>query len=337
MKRWRLPAGVSVASGLVQDEVATPEPGAGQVRIEVRALSINARDLMVVGEGPFGRTPDRDLVPLSDVAGRIDAIGPDVDEFAVGDMVTNLHFLGWDDGPPPMGLGLGLGALEEDGVYAEYVVLPQTRVTRAPANLSPLEAACIPVAGVTAWNAVFGDHPLRSGGSMVTIGSGGVALFALQLASFIDAEVYAAVREDGAGRRLVDLGAKVFLNTSNVKEWGADVFKRSGGVSKFVNSIGTSMFDNGMAALGNGGEMAVLGLFDTETQAFDAQALIAKQAVIRGVSVGSNGMHRELVAFIEKHDLHPMIYRRFRFEDAVAAFGAQQDRGIFGKVVIEVG
>ncbi|MEY9842728.1 NAD(P)-dependent alcohol dehydrogenase [Streptacidiphilus sp. EB103A] len=335
MKRWILPADATDAAKLVLDEVPVPVPGPGEVRIRVRAISMNYRDQLVL-QGPFGRLPGRDLVPLSDVAGEIDAVGPQADPWRVGDRVTNLHVLGWSEGRPPAAMGLGLGALDEDGVLAEYVVLPAERVMKTPANLDHTGAATLPVAALTAWNALFGDHPLTAGSTVLVIGSGGVSLSALQLARAVGARVYAAVREDAKGAALVRLGAEGYVNSLAEPEWGQAVFALSGGVDKVVDSVGVSILPQALAALAPGGEVATLGLFDLNAEPLDAYALLGKQARLRGVAVGSKAMHRDLVSFVETHDIHPVIDRRIDFLDAPTAYEAQTSAGLFGKVVIEL-
>lgn len=335
MKRWMLPADATDAAKLVLDEVPVPEPGPGEVRILVRAISMNYRDQLVL-KGPFGRLPGRDLVPLSDVAGEIDAVGPQVESWSVGDRVTNLHVLGWTDGRPPAAMGLGLGALDEDGVLAEYVVLPADRVMRAPANLDHAGAATLPVAALTAWNAVFGDHPLSTGSTVLVIGSGGVSLSALQLARAAGARIYATVRDDAKGDALVRLGAEGYVNSLAVPDWGRAVFALSGGVDKVVDSVGASILPQALAALAPGGEVATLGLFEMSGEPLDGYALLGKQARVRGVAVGSKAMHRDLVSYVETHDIHPVIDCRIDFLDSPAAYAAQTSAGLFGKVVIEL-
>ncbi|WP_234329531.1 MULTISPECIES: zinc-dependent alcohol dehydrogenase family protein [unclassified Streptomyces] len=336
MKRWILPADATDAAKLVLDETPVPVPGPGEVRIRVRAVSMNYRDQLIL-KGPFGRLPARDLVPLSDVAGEIDAVGPQVRGWSVGDRVTNLHVLDWSDGRPPAAMGLGLGALHEDGVLAEYVVLPGRRVMRAPANLDLPEAATLPVAALTAWNALYGDHPITADSTVLIIGSGGVALWALQFARAVGARVYATVRNNAAGDALVRLGAAGYVNSMTGHDWGDAIFALSGGVDKVVDSVGVSILSQALAALAPGGEIATLGLFDATGGPLDGYALLGKQARIRGVAVGSEAMHRDLVRHVETHDIHPVIDRRIDFLDAPAAYAAQSAGGLFGKVVIELG
>lgn len=336
MRQWLLPAGVTDAEGLVLREAPVPEPGPGEVRIRVRAVSINARDSLILA-GPFGRAGDRDLVPLSDVAGEVDAVGDGVGRWEVGDRVTDLHFAGWDDGPAPDERGgLGLGADGDDGVLAEHVVLRADRVARMPANLSFVEASALPVAGVTAWNAVLGRLAVGPGSTVVVIGSGGVSLFALQIATAVGARVVAMGRHDEQGERLRALGAADFVNSADVEDWAAELAGRGGGAAKVVNTIGMRAVNACLPALAGGGEVAVVGLKEMESIPLDVNDLLARELVVRGVSVGSHRMHRDLVALVEREDLHPVIDRTFAFADAPEAYRAQAGSGIFGKLVIEV-
>ena len=181
MQRWILGPDVTEAGGLLLEDAAMPEPGPGEIRVRVQAASLNARDLMILA-GPFGRLPGRAVVPGSDVAGRIDKVGSGVEGWAIDDRVVDLHFRGWVSGPPLPGLKLGLGALDEDGVLAEFIVLPADRIGRVPVALTDAEAATLPCAAVTAWNALHGDHPITAGSRVLILGTGSVSLFALQFA-----------------------------------------------------------------------------------------------------------------------------------------------------------
>lgn len=338
MKRWTMKAGVTDVDGLVTEEVAMPEPGPGEVRVRVRAVSVNYRDQLILMEGPFGRLPGRDLTPLSDVAGEIDAVGEGVGEWAVGDRVTNLHFDAWEDGPSPAGgTGLGLGALDEDGVLAEYIVLPAHRVTRAARNLDFAEAATLPVAGVTAWNSVAADHPVEAGQKVMIIGSGGVSLFSLQLSRAMGAEVFAVVRRDEQGERLKEMGVSAFVNSTDNPQWGGAVFEVSGGgVQKAVDTVGAGTLNQSIGALGTSGEVAFVGLFEMDGDPVDVMSLMGKTASLRGIAVGSHRMHRDLVEAVERYDIRPVIDGRFDFADAKEAFRAQVSPGVFGKTVIEL-
>jgi len=338
MRQWMMKSGVTDADGLVLEEVPVPEPGPGEVRIRVRAVSINYRDQLVLMEGPFGRLEGRDLVPLSDVAGEIDALGEGVKGWSVSDRVTNLHFREWEDGPAPTGgTDLGLGALDDDGMLAEYVVLPAGRVARAPRNLDFAESATLPVAGVTAWHSVVADRPINEGQKVLILGSGGVALFSLQLARAAGAEVFAVVRRDEQGERLKEMGVSAFVNSTETPEWGGAILEVSGGgVQKAVDTVGAGTLNQSIGSLGSGGEVAFVGLFEMDGDPVDVMSLMGKTASLRGVAVGSHRMHRDLIAEVEKQDIHPVIDSRFVFDNAREAFRTQGLRGIFGKVVIEL-
>lgn len=330
-------ANASDVNGLVLEDAPVPEPGPGEVRIRVRAVSINYRDQLIL-KGPFARIPGRELVPLSDVSGEVDAVGDRVEAWAVGDRVTNLHFLGWEDGPATAAsMGFGLGSLDEDGVLAEYVVLPAGRVTRAPNNLDFVEAATLPVAGVTAWNAISADHPVTAGQKVMIIGTGGVSLFSLQLAQAVGSEVFAVVRQDAKGERLKGMGVAAFFNSTKTPEWGQEISVASGGgVDKVVDTVGAGTLNQSIAALGSGGEVAFVGLFEMSGDPIDPMALMGRGGILRAVAVGSAQMHRDLVEEIERYDIHPVIGDRFAFADAKDAFRAQVSRDVFGKVVIEL-
>jgi NADPH:quinone reductase-like Zn-dependent oxidoreductase len=340
VKQWMMPAGTSRPDQLVLEDVQRPEPGPGQVRLRVRAVSVNQRDQLILNG--MGRLPGQDLVPLSDVAGEIDAVGEGVSAWSVGDRVTNLHFHGWDDGPVPEGLGFGLGALTEQGVLAEYVVLPADRVVRAPRNLGHAEAATLPVAGVTAWNALSGTRPVTSaresrnaGRTIMVIGTGGVSLFTLQLARAFGAEVYAVVRRPANADRLRALGAQSVIDSTTTPDWGRAVHAAaSGGVDVAVDTVGTTTLNQSLAATASGGEVALVGLFEQQPPTLNAGLLFGR--TLRGVAVGSARMHHDLLATVEAHDIHPVIDRRIPFADAPAALEALASRGVFGKIVIEV-
>ncbi|PSM40397.1 NAD(P)-dependent alcohol dehydrogenase [Streptomyces dioscori] len=334
MKRWILPAGVIEASGLVLEEANVPEPGRGEVRIKVEAASINYRDQLILTNW-YGRTEGRNLIPLSDVAGTVDAIGEGADAWAVGDRVTNTGVRGWEDGVPVDDLGLGLGALDLDGVLAEYIVLPADHLARAPQNLDAAEASTLPIAGGTAWNAMFADHPIGKGGSMLTLGTGGVALFAVQLCVAVGADAHVVVRRSDHVEKLRDMGVVDVVNSVNTPDWAAEVARSTGGVRKVVDTLGMGILPQAMEAVGKTGEIASVGLFELDTKPL-SRSLLAKQINLRGVAGASRRMHHNMVEFIENRDLHPIIHQRYEFGDVPAAYLAQAASGIFGKIVIEM-
>ncbi len=335
MRRWILKAGTTDLEGLVLEDAPMPEPEPNEVRIRVRAVSLNYRDRLVLGGG-FARLPDRDLVPTSDGAGEIDAVGSSVETWVVGDRITNLFFQGWHDGPPNANLGFGLGGLNEDGMLSEYVVLPAERVARAPASLDFAETATLPCAAVTAWNALYGDHPIGSDSKVLVLGSGGVSLFAMLLTRAAGGRAIATSSQDAKLKRLMTLGASDGINYRDTPDWGKAVFERTGGVDKVVNTVGTGALKQSLEAVTYGGEVALIGLMAFDDSAPGFGSLMSKSATVRGIAAGSSQMYEALAQTLDTHKVRPPIDSRFRFEDIKDAYRAQSSPELFGKVTIEL-
>lgn len=335
MRRWMLKAGVTDVDGMMLEDVPAPVPGPGEVRLRVHAVSLNYRDQFVLTD-PNWRVPGRDLVPVSDGAGEIDAVGPDVDGWAVGDRVTPLYFRNWISGLPSADTGFGLGSRDEDGLLAEYVVLPASRLARAPESLDFAGAATLPCAALTAWSALKGDRPIGEDSQVLVLGTGGVSLFALVLARAAGADVIATTSQDAKRPLLEALGASDVVNYRDAPEWGQAVFDRTNGVDRVVNSVGSSAMNQSLTALRRGGEVSLLGLFSVTGESLDPSLILFKGAVVRAVAVGSAEAHAELVRFIDANGVKPPIGRRFRFEDVKDAYKAQSASDVFGKIVIDV-
>ena len=333
MQRWILPAGGTSSQDLTRQTHDVLDPGPGEARIRVRAISINARDGMILA-GPFGRTPGQDMVPLSDVAGEIDAVGPEVNDFDVGDRVMTAHVPQWQGGPAPA-FGPGPGSFDDPGVAADQIIVDAERLIRSPASLDDVQASTLQVAGVTAWNALFGARPIAAGDLVVVLGSGGVALYAAQLAMATGAEVIAAVRQATDDPRWATLGIADVVSTTEAG-WGERLHERTGRAAKVVNSVGANVLAECMAAIGGSGEVALVGLMDLSAHPLNVLDLIGKQSSVRGVAVGSVAMHRDLADFVERHRVEPIIDRRLPFTDLPAAYDAQSAPGLFGKVTIEL-
>lgn len=236
MKRWILKKGAKSIDGLVQENVDVPEPGPGEVRVRVHTVSLNYRDYLVLtGDG---WRIDGDLVPVADGAGVIDAVGEGVTQWSVGDLVTTVYLRDFPTWPPNADMGLGLGALDENGVLAEYTILSAQRVTRAPRHLSLAEASTIPCAAVTAWTALRGAYPLQRGQKVLMLGTGGVSLFAVDLAKAMGAEIFVTSSREDKSQRLKDLGVSRTFDYKADPEWVKSVFAATGGVDKVVNTAG---------------------------------------------------------------------------------------------------
>ena len=332
MKRWRLLADRTDLDGMVPGTVPAPEPGPGQVRVRVHAVSLNQRDLITL-VAPVFRTPGRDLVPVADGAGVIDAVAPDAAGWSVGDRVTSIYFRDRPSGPPTPTMGAGPGSLDQDGWLAEQVVLPADRVMRAPDTLTLEEAATLPCAAVTAWTALQLQHPVGPGARVLTLGTGGVSLFAVLLARALGAEVFATTSRDDKRPALEALGVAGVVNYAETPEWGKAMLELTGGVDKVVNAAGLGSVNQSLAALKPGGEVAVMGLF-TQGDALDPMQIMAKAVSVRGVAVGSAADQHDLFAFVDAHAIKPPVGARFALDDARRAFEALGSAEVFGKIVI---
>jgi NADPH:quinone reductase-like Zn-dependent oxidoreductase len=334
MRRWILKAGTMGLDGMVPEDAPMPEPKAGEVRIRIHAVSLNYRDQIVLN-GEFGTRLNRDLVPNSDGAGEIDAIGAGVTTWAVGDRVTSLYFA-WLRGTPSSEYTFGLGSLNEDGMLAEYVVLPADRVVRAPTSLDYAEAATLPCAALTAWNAIYGDHPVQPDSKVLVLGSGGVSLFAMLFARAIGAEVIATSSQDAKLKRWMALGTSDGVNYRDTPDWGKAVLERTGGVNKVIDAVGTGTLNQSLTALSYRGEVTLIGLYQFDQGPLEFATLMSKNATVRGIAVGSAEMYEAMVQAIDHYQIRPPIDRRFRFEDAKDAYRAHSSPELFGKIVIDV-
>jgi NADPH:quinone reductase-like Zn-dependent oxidoreductase len=338
MRAWRIPAGCLSADQMEQIECPVPLPGPGEVRVRVHACSLNFRDQAIVRGLYFGGPVPVSGVPLSDGAGIIDAVGEGVRQYRPGDRVAGIFFQDWMDGPPTRAMGDSLGHPPAAGMLADYVVLPERGVVPLAASLSFEEAATLPCAGVTAWNALMtGQVPVRAGASVLVLGTGGVSLLALQIAKAAGARVIATSSTTAKLDRVRALGADETINYRDQPEWGAAAAALAGGGLDHVVEVGgLGTLAQSIQAVGFGGEIALIGVLSMKGEA-NPMPLMTKGARLRGIFVGSAAMARALNAFVDAHGIRPVIDRVFDFADAKAAFAYQSSPDLFGKVVIRVG
>lgn len=322
------------AAGISTEQAAIPKPGPGQALLRMRAWSLNFRDLMMVdGTYPVGDL--RQIVPLSDGAGEIVELGEGCTRFAVGDRVCPIFmqtFIGGDMTDADAGSALG-GAI--DGVLAEYVVLSESGLVKMPSHMSFAEAATLPCAAVTAWNALYAREPINSGSTVLTLGTGGVAIWTLQLAKAAGAKVVITSSSDAKLARAAEMGADNGVNYATNAEWGAAAraFTGGRGVDKIVDSAGSAAMGQNLAALRRCGEIAMVGVLSLG--AIDPVGILIGGALVRGVMVGSRAEFEALVRALEHHQIHPVIDRKFGFDEVGAAYDHLRSGSHFGKVVIE--
>jgi NADPH:quinone reductase-like Zn-dependent oxidoreductase len=334
MRAWLLPAGSDGFDKLYQETLADPAPGPGQVLIAPKAWSINYRDFAVAAGKYFGGALKQPSVPLSDGAGEVVAVGEGVTQFKPGDKVQGAFFTNWVEGPPRMSMALGDGM--GPGMLAELVVLPETGVVKMAESLSFAEAATLPCAGVTAWNALHeGGRPLRPGDRVLVLGSGGVSVLALQIASASGAEVFATSSSDAKLEQLKALGASQGVNYKTTPEWGAHIGRALGGVDKVVEVGGAGTAEQSMAALRTQGEVAMIGVLEPEGGP-NPRGLMMTAGTMRGIFVGSAAMAKALNAAIDVNGIKPVIGKSFGWDAAKEAYAHAWGPDSFAKTVIEL-
>ncbi|MEU3465014.1 NAD(P)-dependent alcohol dehydrogenase [Streptomyces sp. NPDC006733] len=333
MRSYHLSHSGAGLSGLTVREHETPTAGPGQALVAVRATSLSFRELMVL-DGTYVLPVAPDVVPVSDGAGEVVAVGPGVDTVRVGDRVAATLFPSWQDGPfatehlPQRG-----GSL--DGMLTEFAVIPADALVPVPAHLTYEEAATLPCVAVTAWNALTGDGTgTRPGDTVVVQGSGGVSLFALQFAQALGARVIATTSSPAKAARLRDLGAHEVVDYSATPDWTAAVRTLTGGrgADRVVDVAG--LLHESVRAVALAGTIACVGFTGHRAPPLDPYALFASGATIRSVAVGSRAQFAAMNTFIAAHGLRPAIDRVFPFDDALDAYRHYATGNPFGKVVI---
>ena len=334
MRQWIIAKGSTSLQGLSLRDVPDPVPGPGEVLVRVHACSLNYRDQIIPLGLYMGGPVAEDTVPLSDGAGEIVALGEGVTGWAVGDRVAGLFFQNWADGAPSPAIGPALGAAGAPGMLQDLVALPAHGVVKIADSLSYEEAACLPCAGVTAWNALMaGPRPVKAGESVLVLGTGGVSLLALQIAKAAGATVVATSSSDAKLDRVRALGADHTINYRTTPEWGAEAARLTGGIDHVVEVGGAGTLAQSIAAVGFAGEIALIGVLTREGNT-NPHGLMFKGASIRGIFVGSRAMATGLSAHVDAHHIKPVIDRRFAMSEVLDAFAYVASPDLFGKVVI---
>ncbi|MES2936322.1 MAG: NAD(P)-dependent alcohol dehydrogenase [Pseudomonadota bacterium] len=335
MKRYTMNMGAGLG-GLRREEAQRPRPGPGEVLVAVRAVSLNYREIAILVHGRYPLPVKPDVVAVSDGAGEVVELGQGVDRVRAGDRVMASIFPQWADGPFRMAVIAQLGG-SLDGMLSEYVCLPQEALVRVPAHLGWEEAATLPCAALTAWHALTVAGPLGAGQTVLTLGSGSVSLFALQLARSIGAEVIATTSDEHKAQRLRALGAGQVVNYRTHAQWGAEVRRltEGAGVDRVVEVAGGTLPES-LQATRLGGDIALVGT-RAGAASVDVSALFAAGVTVRPIAVGSRAQFEAMAAHIERNELRPVIDRTYGFDEAPDAFAYAAAGQAFGKIAIRVG
>ncbi len=312
-----------------------PQPGPEHVLIQMRAAALNYRDALVIN-GLYNPNHPLPMVPLSDGVGSVVAVGQNVTRVKPGDRVAGIFVQNWLSGEMPGGI-LTLGA-DMDGVLAQRVVLHQDGVVHVPAHLTDEEAATLPCAAVTAWNALMVQGTLKPGETVLVQGTGGVSLFALQFARLAGAQVIVISSSDAKLEQARLLGATEGINYKKIPDWDKEVLRLTGGrgVDYVVEVGGAGTLSRSLNAVRTGGQVSLIGILSGISAEMSMLPILMKQVRVQGLYVGSRATFEQMNNAIALHKLKPVIDRVFPFEDAIGAFKYMEKGGHVGKIVIRI-
>jgi NADPH:quinone reductase-like Zn-dependent oxidoreductase len=316
-------------------DIADPgQPGPGEIRVKLHASSLNYHDYGVVSRG---MAPHMGRIPMSDGAGVVEVVGAGVSEFAVGDAVVSTFFPNWIDGRAWAGDFASTPGDGIDGFACEYAVRPTSAFTHAPKGWSHAEAATLTTAGLTAWRALVVDAGIKAGDSVLVLGTGGVSIFALQMAKAMGATVIATSSSAEKIEKLKALGADATLNYKETPEWGVPVrqLTQGRGADIVVEVGGAGTLPQSIMAVAQGGHIAMIGVLTGPAGPVPTAFLMARQATLKGLIVGSRVMQQEMIRALEATGFKPVIDSSFPLEGIADAFLHEEAGAHFGKIVLE--
>ncbi|MGO9599059.1 MAG: zinc-dependent alcohol dehydrogenase family protein [Isosphaeraceae bacterium] len=321
---------------LKRDDLPAPAPGPGEVLIKVKAVSLNYRDLLI-SKGHYNPKLPLPRIPLSDGAGEVTATGPGATRFKPGDRVAACFMPAWTAGPIDDSKARSAMGGEIDGTLAEEIVMPEEGVVSIPEHLSFEEAATLPCAAVTAWHALVDSGGIKPGDTVLTLGTGGVSIFALQFAKMAGARVISTSSHDEKVARLREMGASVVINYKTTPEWDRQVLAltQGRGVDHVVEVGGAGTLPRSFRAVRRGGHIALIGVLSGLGDV-NPMPILMKGIRVQGIFVGSRTMFEAMNRAITVSQLHPVIDRVFDFQDAIGAFKHLESGSHFGKVVVRV-
>ncbi|MFK7914408.1 MAG: NAD(P)-dependent alcohol dehydrogenase [Pseudomonadales bacterium] len=323
--------------GLEKLSVVDVEPrntGYGEIQVRVNASSLNYHDYAVVS----GMLPVSDgRIPMSDGAGTITAVGEGVSDFQVGDAVVSCFFPNWLDGTPTTPKLVGVPGDHADGFAAEFVTAPATAFTRAPAAYSAAQSATLTCAALTAWRGLMVEAQIKPGDTVLTQGTGGVSIFALQFAKAAGCRVLSTSSSDAKLEQLRALGADELINYKDTPKWGKRVRELTDGrgVDVVVEIGGAGTLPQSIDAVCVNGHISLIGILAGFAGEIPTAALFGKNATLKGITVGSRAQQQAMVAAIDANAIEPVIDSSYPLEGIADAFRHQESQKHFGKIVLE--
>jgi NADPH:quinone reductase-like Zn-dependent oxidoreductase len=318
------------------EERPDPEPGPRELVLRMRAASLNYRDLMMV-RGQYNPKQPLPLIPASDGVGEIVAVGPGAKRFAIGDRVCPIFAQGYLAGEPTRDkLKTTLGG-PLDGTLTELMRVHEDAVVKVPSFLSDVEAACLPCAGVTAWNALVEQGRLKAGDTLLTLGTGGVSIFALQIGKALGARVIVTSSSDAKLERARQLGADHVVNYRTTPEWGkaAREFTDGRGVDHVIEVGGGGTLGESIKAVRPAGTVSIIGALAGPSTPLNVLPVLMQNIRLQGVFVGHRESFEALCKAVAQNLIRPVVDRSFRFDEARAALEHMQSGSHFGKVCLD--
>lgn len=314
-----------------------PSPGPGEIVVRLYATSMNYRDLLVI-EGSYLPRLKMPIIPLSDAAGVVEAVGAGVTRFAPGDRVMTTSVIGWSDGPPTRLTTRSMLGGPLDGTLRERIALPQHAAVRMPSHLSFEEAAAVPCAAVTAWSALITYGSAKPGERALILGTGGVACFAIQIAKLLGLRTIVLSSSDAKLARAMALGAQQGINYTSVPDWDNEVLRLTGGegVEHVIEVGGATTLARSIRATRPGGSIYLVGILTGGGSEVDLTPLVMRNIRLQGLLMGGRERLEAVCRAIEAHALKPVIDRIVPFADAPEAYRWLKQGHHMGKVVISI-
>jgi NADPH:quinone reductase-like Zn-dependent oxidoreductase len=320
---------------IVLEDRPAPAPGAGEVLVRVRASSLNFHDFAVVAG--MIRTADG-RIPMSDGAGEVTAVGAGVTAWKVGDRVLSLFFPNWPAGDPALPRLLGVPGDQADGFAAEQVAVAADALTRLPEGWSFEEAATLPCAALTAWRALFVEARIKPGDVVLTQGTGGVSIFAVQFAKAAGATVISTSSSAAKLERLKALGADHLVNYKEEAEWGRAAAALTGGrgVDAVVEIGGAGTLTQSIHACRIGGHISLIGVLAGIAGEVPTALVMSKNVRIQGITVGSRQDQLDMISALEANGIRPVIDSSYPLDRIAKAFAHQVSQAHFGKICLAI-
>lgn len=314
-----------------------PVPGAGEVLVRIGAASLNYRDLMIARD-TYGRPVRYPIVPLSDGAGEVASVGDGVRSVLIGQKVTSTFFPYWISGIRTPDTDVRALGGELGGMLSEYVVLPEAGVVPVPDHLTLEEAATLPCAGLTAWNALYGAHPVKPGDTVLVLGTGGVSSFSVLFAKAGGARVIVTSRSDDKIARMKSLGADLAVNTTQYPEWEKRVLELTGGrgADLIVENGGGSSLARSLVAVRAGGAISLIGVLSGIEGTVNTGLILMKSIAVQGIYVGNRQQFLDMNECLRTQGIHPVVDHVYPASEAAKAYKGLEAGHHVGKLVIRI-